>query len=129
AYPQQAVDPGVDEGTLALWSRAAGADCSEWTQVAGSSANASTNTVIASVTDLDRQYTIAATEPPPTALNTMPMSARLAQEPLWMVVLLALLTVAAGATYWLTRRQTAAPATSFEDEVLARLRRLDEEPE
>jgi hypothetical protein len=107
---------GMVEENLAVWRRPEDHNCRDWTQVTGATAvDTQTNRIyvtMAGVTGLS-QFTLADGEPDPTAVRTVSMGAHLAQEPLWLVVLLALLVLTSGATFWyLRRKEEAAFATS-----------------
>ncbi len=96
------------EQNLAVWQRPDDHNCREWTQVTGATAvDAQTNRIYVTMTGVTglSQFTLADGEPDPTAVRTVSMGAHLAQEPIWLVILLALLVLTAGATYWYLRRQ------------------------
>jgi len=99
---------GMTESNLGVWKRSDGQSCGSWTQISsGITRDAATNQItvtLTSVTDLS-QFTLADSTPSPTAVNMMPMSVRLAKEPIWLVALMALLVITAGATYTYLSRQ------------------------
>jgi hypothetical protein len=123
---------GMNEANLAVWTRPGGDPCGAWTEVALSTVDADHNRITAEGLTSLSQFTISEGTPNPTAVREPTMGLVLAQEPLWLVGLLALLVVTAGATYWYLRqqgmvvREGAVPADVAEaiaDKVAERLKR------
>ena len=107
---------GMDESSLAVWSRPSGAAVREC-MVPGSSVTASLNLIaVSGLTELGYQYTLAV-EPSPTAVGALFLNAPPAgaQQPsaglVWAAGLLALV---AALVYWLRRRARSAPAAKSE---------------
>jgi hypothetical protein len=101
---------GLTEANLKVWTRPTGDPCGPWTQVASSTVNATHNRITATGLTSLSQFTIADAQPSPTALQERALAVRLAQEPLELVVLLALLVVMAGGNYWYLRPQGSGRA-------------------
>lgn len=102
---------GMDEANLGVWVRPAGQPCSSWTEVTNITRDADHNFITAHLNGPlpIGQFTIAETEPPPTDVQFSTVEGdvavqRLHGEPLWLVVLLAVLVLAAGAVHWRLRR-------------------------
>jgi hypothetical protein len=130
---------GMVEETLAVWQRSEGGHCVDWVQSTGTVTRyPATNRVrltLTGVTGLS-QFTLADAPPDPTALGMVSMGTYLAEEPIWLVVLMAMLVLTSGATYWYlrTREEKAILAEQrvdvtdiIADKVVARLRHRPEE--
>jgi hypothetical protein len=124
-YTDGAID-GMNEANLTVWTRPAGRPCGAWTQVASSTVDAVHNRITATGLTSLSQFTVSEGTPSPTAVREATMGLVLAQEPLWLVGLLALLVVTAGATYWYLRQQgmalVAVPAE--QSKVMEELRQI-----
>jgi hypothetical protein len=121
-YTDAAVE-GMNEANLKVWMRPAGRPCGAWTMVA-SSVDAGHNFVSATGLTGLGQFTISEGEPSPTAVQERSLAVRLAQEPVELVIILALLVLSAGATYWRLRQHGLLPAAGAEAEMAAQLRQL-----
>jgi hypothetical protein len=130
---------GMDEATLAVWRRPEGGHCVDWVQAPGTvTRDPDTNRVgltMTGVTGLS-QFTLAVAPPDPTALGMVSMGTYLAEEPVWLVVLMAMLVLTSGATYWYVRtredrailaEQRVDVTDVIADKVVARLRHRPEE--
>jgi hypothetical protein len=130
---------GMVEENLAVWQRSEGGHCVDWVQSTGTVTRyPATNQVRLTVTGVTglSQFTLADVEPDPTAVEMGTMGAYLAQEPIWLVALMAMLVLTSGATYWYvrTREEKAILAEQrvditdiIADKVAARLRHRPEE--
>ena len=104
---------GMVEQNLAVWYRPDDHNCREWTRVTDAFSvdylfvDQDWNRVRVRMTGVKglSQFTLAESEPSPTAVRAVSMGTHLAQEPVWLVVLLAMLVLTSGATYWYLRRQ------------------------
>jgi len=96
---------GMTEANLSVWSRPIGQPCADWIELGGT-VNADTNTIVISgLTDLRYQYTLADSAPSPTAIDVVSIGAHQTQGSAWpAVLLLVLLALSSGLTYWLRRR-------------------------
>ncbi len=130
---------GMAEETLAVWQRPEGGHCQDWIQSTGTVTRyPATNQVkltLTGVTGLS-QFTLDNGAPDPTALGMVSMGTYLAQEPVWLVVLMAMLVLTAGATYWYIRtredrvilaEQRVDVTDIIADKVVARMRHRPEE--
>ncbi|MCI0648922.1 MAG: integrin alpha [Chloroflexi bacterium] len=124
-YNEANID-GMVEGSLQVWQRPAGRPCAAWTAIGGAVDATHNFVTIAGLTSLG-QFTISEGMPSPTALEERPLGVRLAQEPVELVVLLSLLVVMAGVTYWVMRRHAVALAAvpGESSEVAERLGRIE----
>ena len=99
---------GMAEESLTVWKRPDGQHCADWTQIVGAVTRYPelnrVKVLLSGVTGLS-QFTLADAPPSPTAVRMVSMGTHLAQEPLWLVILLAMLVLTSGATYWYLRRQ------------------------
>jgi hypothetical protein len=102
---------GMIEGTLQLWYRPANRPCAQWAAAGGTVDSVHNFITVTGLASLG-QFTIANAAPSPTALNDISFSAHLAQEPAWLVILLAALVLSAGATYWYLRPHGLILATT-----------------
>lgn len=99
----------MDEANLTVWTRPAGQPCSPWTEVTNVTRDPDHNFITAHLNGPlpVGQFTIAESEPPPTDVQVSAVdsvsSVRLFGEPVWMVVLLALMVIAAGVVHWRLR--------------------------